>query len=292
MGPNPENATVYSTDDVMENFSENYQLCQLIRDESYGWPMQDPSIDADPFNTAFHQPLDFDISAFDSSEQTDSPEWSQPWPVKPDSPMPQLWQQLVINLDSPNLKSPVDSTSVSLPLPGVPLPSTSLTPSLAALDFPNTSLPEELDYSVLGGRQENFSNCEEDYPIVYPQNVNVSRQQFPVEWDYQPTDLGSGSYVMQQSSDPANIITIGIYTRAERRAKIERFRLKRQRRNFAKRVLYCSRKRFADSRPRVGGRFVVNENRVIKPKMFLKRGRPRKIPLLPVIDCLAVNLLD
>lgn len=52
-----------------------------------------------------------------------------------------------------------------------------------------------------------------------------------------------------------NIITIGIYTKAERREKIRKY--KEKKRNPVKnRVLYQCRKRFADTRERVGGRFV------------------------------------
>jgi len=50
--------------------------------------------------------------------------------------------------------------------------------------------------------------------------------------------------------------TTGIYSRAERRAKLERYRAKKNRRTFSKKILYACRKSFADSRPRVGGRFV------------------------------------
>ena len=57
------------------------------------------------------------------------------------------------------------------------------------------------------------------------------------------------------SSHDDDIITIGIYTKAERREKIRKY--KEKRRNPAKnRVLYQCRKRFADTRERVGGRFV------------------------------------
>lgn len=298
MKPDPNESIAF--DECMDNFSENYQLCQLIRDESFGWSLQDANLDADPFNTPSNQALDFDLSVFDSqqSQQSDAVEWAQSWPVKPDSSISQaVWQQLVIDLASPHSKT--SSGGVSLP--------TSLTPTLAALDFPKVpSLPDDLDYSV--GRQRDLPECEEpakfkaskfeesskfeefaSEPVEYFQNSYP--QQYP-QWDYQQTgDLGSGSYVVQQPAGPGDVVTIGIYTRAERRAKIQRFRQKRERRNFSKRILYCSRKRFADSRPRVGGRFVVNENRVIKPKTFLKRGRPRKVPLLPMINCLTTNLL-
>jgi len=52
------------------------------------------------------------------------------------------------------------------------------------------------------------------------------------------------------------LVTIGVYTKAQRRAKIIRYREKRDRRTFKRKVLYTCRKAFADTRPRVGGRFV------------------------------------
>lgn len=281
MKPDPKlEHALYPTDDcMMENFSENYNLCQLIREESFGWPLQDPDLDSDPFNGP-SQPLDFDLSAFDSSERDGNMEWNQLWPTKNESThIPEsAWQQLAINLNSPTSKSRSSETS--------------LTPSLTALEFPKSPLPEELDFG--SAQRDDFPKVEyaQKQPYFHHQAF-VESQQFSKQWDYQQAgDLGCGAtYVVQQPAGPGDIITIGIYTRAERAAKIHRFRQKRERRNFSKRVLYGSRKRFADSRPRVGGRFVVNENRVIKPKTFLKRGRPRKIPLLPMMNCLAANML-
>lgn len=55
--------------------------------------------------------------------------------------------------------------------------------------------------------------------------------------------------------DP-NEIVIGTYTRAERAAKIARYREKRARRKWTKKIMYDCRKSFADNRPRVGGRFI------------------------------------
>jgi len=282
MKPDPiEN--MYPTDDcMMENFSETH-LCQLIRDESFGWPLQDPDLDADPFNSPSHQALDFDISAFDSTDREGN--MCQPWSCERESnPIPEsAWQQLAINLNSPTSKQP-SCSSPSL------VDSTLLTPCLAALDFSHSpSLPDELEFTASGGLPSSKYLQKRDF---FQDHQTLDEcQQYP-KWEYQQGgDLGRGMYVVQQPSGPGDVITIGIYTRAERAAKIYRFRQKRERRNFSKRVLYGSRKRFADSRPRVGGRFVVNENRVIKPKTFLKRGRPRKAPLLPMINCLAASLL-
>ena len=55
--------------------------------------------------------------------------------------------------------------------------------------------------------------------------------------------------------DP-NEVVIGIYTRAERQAKIARYREKRANRQWQKKILYGCRKSFADNRPRIGGRFI------------------------------------
>ena len=92
---------------------------------------------------------------------------------------------------------------------------------------------------------------------------------------------------------------LGAYTYAERRAKIRVFLDKRKRRNWRKKVSYGCRKKLADSRPRVKGRFVpralqekfekegCNGPGVTPPKRksyqptpppSRERGRPRKNP--------------
>jgi len=66
--------------------------------------------------------------------------------------------------------------------------------------------------------------------------------------------------IRKSSSCDDDIITIGIYTKAERLEKIRRY--KEKKRNPAKkRILYQCRKRFADIRKRVGGRFVKSQNK-------------------------------
>ena len=53
---------------------------------------------------------------------------------------------------------------------------------------------------------------------------------------------------------------------AERNVKIQRFRDKRARRNFGKKVAYTCRKTVADSRVRVKGRFITKaEAERLKP---------------------------
>jgi hypothetical protein len=78
-----------------------------------------------------------------------------------------------------------------------------------------------------------------------------------------PLPYGSPLAILSRSPqepypDPTNddVIPFGAYTRAQRKAKIARFREKKKRMNYGKKIMYACRKEFADSRPRVGGRFV------------------------------------
>lgn len=52
------------------------------------------------------------------------------------------------------------------------------------------------------------------------------------------------------------VVRIGAYTREERQQRIDRFRAKKMRRVWRKQIKYDCRKKLADTRPRVKGRFV------------------------------------
>lgn len=49
------------------------------------------------------------------------------------------------------------------------------------------------------------------------------------------------------------------YSPAEKKERIERYRSKRNQRNFNKKIKYACRKTLADSRPRIRGRFARND---------------------------------
>ncbi|CAL0332262.1 unnamed protein product [Lupinus luteus] len=49
------------------------------------------------------------------------------------------------------------------------------------------------------------------------------------------------------------------YSPEEKKVRIERYRSKRNHRNFNKKIKYACRKTLADSRPRIRGRFAKNE---------------------------------
>lgn len=269
----PDPATLYPTDDCMiEGFSVNFPMGQLVRDDSLGWLY--PELESDPFNS---RGLDLDLL-----EPADvQKEWVTKEPL---TPIPEAaWQRL-----ANDLKSPMRQYMPSL--------DTSLTPALAALEIPKEPVAE-LNGFVANNhpRPMEETSCSfqsfqvgEVFGQTYQGDAFGASYAAPATDFPQPFPQPSLCGCQEADADP---ITIGTYTRSERAAKLLRYRQKRTRRNYSKRVLYGCRKRFADSRPRVGGRFVINENRVIKPKTFLKRGRPRKTAV-PLVNYLTSSFLD
>ena len=73
--------------------------------------------------------------------------------------------------------------------------------------------------------------------------------------------------------DEDNNITIGSYTKGERRIKIMRYKKKRANRSFIKKIKYKCRKLFADNRPRMGGRFITIKKKPVDDADVLTVGR-------------------
>ncbi|EES15491.2 uncharacterized protein LOC8055390 [Sorghum bicolor] len=62
----------------------------------------------------------------------------------------------------------------------------------------------------------------------------------------------------EQRAGAAAAAAVTRYTAEERRERIDKYRSKRNQRNFQKKITYACRKTLADSRPRVKGRFARN----------------------------------
>lgn len=110
-------------------------------------------------------------------------------------------------------------------LPPLPLPKAEL--SLSASQFP-------------------INHMNANYHIQYPQHMQLL--------------LRNSSFVSDtrmMSFKPSDNDKVGAYTRQERREKIAKYRSKRALRVFRKQVKYDCRKKLADTRPRVKGRFVT-----------------------------------
>uniref|UniRef100_A0ACD5U1X2 Uncharacterized protein n=1 Tax=Avena sativa TaxID=4498 RepID=A0ACD5U1X2_AVESA len=86
------------------------------------------------------------------------------------------------------------------------------------------------------------------------QGNNVSLPPPPIPPRFLPGD-NCGS---QEAAGEPFSEKVGRYSAEERKERIERYRSKRQQRNFHKKITYACRKTLADSRPRVQGRFARN----------------------------------
>ncbi|OVA18224.1 CCT domain [Macleaya cordata] len=69
----------------------------------------------------------------------------------------------------------------------------------------------------------------------------------------------SESPLSQENCTIDGMNKVGRYSAEERKERIERYRSKRNQRNFTKKIKYACRKTLADSRPRIRGRFARNE---------------------------------
>mmetsp|Transcript_40694 Transcript_40694/g.53590 ORF Transcript_40694/g.53590 Transcript_40694/m.53590 type:complete len:334 (+) Transcript_40694:174-1175(+) len=82
---------------------------------------------------------------------------------------------------------------------------------------------------------------------------------------------------LPKTNIPNNVKRIGIYTVEERKARIARFHEKRKRRVWRKKIKYDCRKKLAESRPRVKGRFVRRGepgDYYPPPRAILKKSTP------------------
>ncbi|KAF0889687.1 hypothetical protein E2562_030165 [Oryza meyeriana var. granulata] len=63
-----------------------------------------------------------------------------------------------------------------------------------------------------------------------------------------------------EEAEAPRAAAVGRYSAEERRERIDKYRSKRNQRNFDRKITYACRKTLADSRPRVKGRFARNSS--------------------------------
>lgn len=80
------------------------------------------------------------------------------------------------------------------------------------------------------------------------------------EGDIQTLDNGNTSFARSHFE---KMLTIGNYTIEERKQKLSRYRKKKSKRNFGRKIKYACRKALAESQPRVRGRFAKIEETCI-----------------------------
>ncbi|KAL1361686.1 hypothetical protein HN51_010021 [Arachis hypogaea] len=88
----------------------------------------------------------------------------------------------------------------------------------------------------------------------------------PVRRVYSTGDLQEDTSLSSESSMIIEAMSrASPYSPEEKKIRIERYRIKRNQRNFNKKIKYACRKTLADSRPRIRGRFAKNDEIVRNP---------------------------
>ena len=120
-------------------------------------------------------------------------------------------------------------------------------------DFQNFPLLSDLDGIDTTNLMQFFDQAMQNIP-------DEMKQWLPMPFDYvMPTGEGAEPVVVRTISKPTFHCSndkIGTITLEERRLKVQKYLEKRKKRNFRKKISYMCRKKVADQRVRVKGRFV------------------------------------
>ncbi len=109
-------------------------------------------------------------------------------------------------------------------------------------------------------------SCFDSYaePPYKKQNIRMDMRDMRDTVATVQLESGSGATTVMPVFTPdcdSMSVKIGAYTREERQILIEKFRAKKKRRVWRKQIKYDCRKRLADTRPRVKGRFVSRKDK-------------------------------
>ena len=117
---------------------------------------------------------------------------------------------------------------------------------------------------------ENFENFEHNLSFMFDPSIYQSFQE-DMKRLIPGFDMFSGflkegtipeaksEFVMPKTMNPGPLKKIGTISIEERKEKVKKFLEKRKRRIFKKRISYACRKRVADSRVRIKGRFITKK---------------------------------
>ncbi|XP_019415862.1 PREDICTED: zinc finger protein CONSTANS-LIKE 2-like isoform X3 [Lupinus angustifolius] len=148
----------------------------------------------------------------------------------------------ILEIKVPALNLDEYSIQEDKPFPDTPLPKSVSSVSLSSMDWMHGAAvkPAFLDFSGI-----NFNS-------VYGMRRSFS------EGDIKTLENGNGNMNIVQSPRERPFL-ISNCTGEERQEKLSRYRNKKSKRNFGRKIKYACRKALADSQPRIRGRFAKSE---------------------------------
>ncbi|CAG9323760.1 unnamed protein product [Blepharisma stoltei] len=128
------------------------------------------------------------------------------------------------------------------------------------IDMPSIeSLPDHFDEQAL---TQSFSTQDDCEVAINPLIYEVYETQIQKQKKRKPAVSKETIVVIQRPVELTPDHIIGTITLEERRKKIKKYLEKRQRRTWNKKISYDCRKRVADNRLRIKGRFVTKEQAI------------------------------
>lgn len=133
------------------------------------------------------------------------------------------------------------------------------------LELPSPKIMENIKYFFDAPHEEehnhgalNFDCADVNNSVILGAIPQVEHPDFPIPAPKPTMKTTVLKPTSQEAKEMDNVISIGTYTRAQRKKKLARYRKKRHDRLFGPKVAckYKCRQRFAKNRPRVHGRFV------------------------------------
>ncbi|KAL2318130.1 hypothetical protein Fmac_032006 [Flemingia macrophylla] len=153
----------------------------------------------------------------------------------------------IMEIKVPTLNIENNSIPENKPLPDKSLPKSVSSESLSSMDWMHGAAvkPAFLDFPGI------------DFDAVYGMRRAFS------EGDIKTLSNGNTNIVRDRTFLPINC------TSEERREKLSRYRTKKTKRNFGRKIKYACRKALADSQPRIRGRFAKTEELDVKTQVAM-----------------------
>ena len=157
------------------------------------------------------------------------------------------------NFLSEHFDSP-EGNFISNDFPGFMLPGLeSFGPDILSKDFPSFPVLPEFESFDASSFMQYFDQALQSMPEEMKQFMS-----YPFDYVLPPGEAGDLQVTMSPSRQTFVYSKgkVGTLSQEERRLKVQKFLEKRKKRNFKKKISYMCRKKVADQRIRVKGRFV------------------------------------
>ncbi|UIZ20903.1 hypothetical protein KXD40_000347 [Peronospora effusa] len=183
-------------------------------------------------------------------------------------------EKLLMSFDTMNFKIPSPTSASSVKRKSVFLEKE--TEAKQGDEEPASSITPTMDAAALVSSVEATDSAEEIR--LEPARVSATSSSTSSLLVGKPVDSLLGALNAGTSTPLSNSKKIGSYSPAARKLRIQKFHEKRKNRTWKKSIKYDCRKKLADDRPRIKGRFVRVLENVVKTEPNVVSSPPNSVP--------------